>query len=151
MNAKDVSEHPCVGVKLLDRDHDCIEELFNEIRFREEVGLDDNRTKAMVRRLAQLVQVHFALEEGMMSSTNYPGTAVHQLHHQWLMEQIETLTAQRGHKAHARNAELLKSMIDAHLGHIRNDDLHYGKWLDTQVPRNNHGSSNCPPCGHKTI
>ena len=139
MNADGENGHPSVGVRLLDRDHDAIEELFNEIQFRIAAGLDDGKTGAMVRRLAQLMQVHFALEEGMMSSTNYPDTEIHQTHHQWMMEQIESLTSQRGRKSLMQNTAFLKSMIDAHLGHIRNDDLNYGTWLSRQAPRHPRG------------
>jgi hemerythrin len=70
-----------------------------------------------------------------MSATNYPGIAVHQLRHQWILEQNKALATQRGRKALERNSELLRYLADINDEHIRNDDLHYGLWLGTKAPR----------------
>jgi hemerythrin-like metal-binding protein len=133
MSTAQAGGHPSVGVKLLDRDHNFIEEIFSEIQFRAAAGLLNEQTGKLVRQLAQLMQVHFALEEGMMSSTHYPGSEIHQLRHQWMMEQIELLVTLRGRKEMKRNEELMKYLADSHRWHIRNDDLHYGLWLNTRA------------------
>lgn len=130
MRAKETNAHPSVGVKLLDRDHEDLNEILDEIQFRITTGLGEGRTGAMVRRLAQRLQVHFALEEGMMEVSGYPDGVLHRLHHQWLMDQVEMLAAQRGRNALARNAHLMNLLVASHHRHIGHEDLHYGHWLN---------------------
>jgi hemerythrin len=88
----------------------------------------------MVRQLAQHMRLHFALEEGMMVTTQYPGTNIHHLQHQLLIDQVLTLATQHGRIALDRNAELLNLLVASHSGHIAHADLDYGLWLQISEP-----------------
>jgi hemerythrin-like metal-binding protein len=120
-----------VGVKLLDRDHDDLGEMIQEIQMRAGNGLDDTRSGEMLRKLAKRLALHFALEDGMMSATRYPGAGVHRLQHQWLMDQVNALAVQRGRNSLARNTQLLSLLTDSHHKHIGHEDFDYGIWLNT--------------------
>jgi hemerythrin len=122
--------HPSVGVKLMDRDHDCLSEILGEIQFRVAAGLGGAKTGEMVRQLAHHMQLHFALEEGMMEASRFPGIAIHQLQHKLLIDQVHALATQRGSSALRRNAEPLNFLAASHIKHIGYADLHYGIWLN---------------------
>jgi len=134
MNTIGELSHPRVGVKLLDRDHDHLSEILDEIQFRAAAGLGGARTAAMVRGLAQHMRLHFALEEGMMTTTRYPGANIHHLQHRLLIDQVNMLAAQRGRNALERNAELLNFLTASHSSHIAHADMDYGLWLQTTKP-----------------
>ncbi|MGA3131771.1 MAG: hemerythrin family protein [Terracidiphilus sp.] len=134
MNAIGEIFHPRVGVKLLDRDHDNLSGILGEIQFRAAAGLGGARTVEMVRRLAQHMRLHFALEEGMMTTTQYPGTNIHHLQHRLLIDQVNMLATQRGRNALERNIELLNLLTASHSGHIAHADLDYGLWLQITKP-----------------
>ena len=72
----------------------------------------------------------FALEEGMMEASRFPGIAIHQLQHKLLIDQVHALATQRGSSALRRNAEPLNFLAASHIKHIGYADLHYGIWLN---------------------
>jgi hemerythrin-like metal-binding protein len=135
MNSMAEKVHPSVGVKLLDRDHGHLEEILAEIQWRAAAGLTDGRAGELLRKMAQRLRLHFALEEGMMAATHYPGTGVHCLRHQWMIDQVELLATQRVRNRLERNAHLLSLLTASHRRHIGCEDLDYGLWLNASRPR----------------
>jgi len=135
MNAIGESSHPSVGVKLLDRDHGYLEEILREIQFRAAAGFASGQAGVMLRKLAAHMRQHFALEEGMMLATRFPGTALHRLQHQLLLDEIDALATHRGRTALERNAQLLSLLAASHHTHIGSADLDYGLWLHATRPQ----------------
>ena len=121
-----------MGIKLLDRDHDHLKEILEEIQLMAAAGFASGQTGVMLRKLAKRMRLHFALEEQLMSATRYPGTVVHHLKHQWLVDQLDLLATQRGRSALEQNAHLLSLLADSHFKHMSNEDLDYGLWLSTK-------------------
>jgi len=118
----------------MDRDHDDLSEILGEIQFRVAAGLGGAKTSEMVRQLAHHMQLHFALEEGMMEASRFPGIAIHQLQHKLLIDQVDMLATQRGRNPLRRNAELLNFLASSHIKHIGYADMHYGIWLYANSP-----------------
>jgi len=145
MNAIGKGSHPSVGVKMLDRDHDHLSEILEEIQFRAAAGLAGGRTVEMVRRLAQTMQAHFTLEEGMMALTRYPGTAIHRLQHQLLVDQVNALATQHGRNARGLHAQLLNFFANSHYKHIGDADMDYGLWLSATGPHFTDGAGGAAP------
>jgi len=135
MNTTGKTSHSSVGIKLMDRDHDHLTEIVTEIQLRAAAGFANGQAGAMLRKLSERMRLHFALEEGLMSATRYPGTAIHCLKHRWLVDQVDLLAAQPGRNPLERNAQLFSLLLHAHSEHIGREDLDYGLWLNAIRPR----------------
>ncbi|MGD0829975.1 MAG: bacteriohemerythrin [Terracidiphilus sp.] len=118
-----------VGVKMLDCDHRVLFETIHELR---DMAADEDprRTNSLLRKLAQFTMTHFALEEGMMVATKYPGLARHRLNHQRIVERINALAAMQSRASAPLDQQSLSMLADLHERHIQSDDLHYGCWLN---------------------
>ena len=89
----------------------------------------------LIANLGQITFSHFALEEGMMAATHYPGLFLHRLEHQWLYEQTKALEA-RCRRARIKADDTPVIFLDhVHIDHMRLGDLKFGLWLNgTALP-----------------
>ena len=118
-----------VGIKLLDCDH---REQFETIAGIQELiagDFDRKRVAVLLRKLAAFTLSHFAMEEGMMIATNYPGLIRHSLQHQRMSVHLSELASSIGSGALPVSPNSLKLLPQWHLAHVRNEDLAYGEWL----------------------
>jgi hemerythrin-like metal-binding protein len=119
-----------VGVKMLDCDHRMLFETIKELQTAAASDSDPRRTSSLLRKLADFTLTHFALEEGMMLATKFPGMAQHRLHHQRITEQVAALASRYNQNDSALDSQSLSILSDLHADHVRQDDLHYGLWLN---------------------
>ena len=119
-----------VGVKMLDCDHRTMYDTIHEIRDLAAANEDPRKTGSLLLKLAQFTMTHFALEEGMMVATKYPGLARHRLNHQRMIEQINALAAVQSRAGAPLDQQSLSLLAELHERHIQSDDLHYGCWLN---------------------
>ena len=119
-----------VGVKMLDCDHRTLFETIKELQRMAARDVDPRRTSSLLSKLAEFTLTHFALEEGMMAATKFPGMALHRLHHQRIMEQAARLASDYNRGGLGLDSHSLSFLSELHADHIRNDDLHYGLWLN---------------------
>jgi len=119
-----------VGVRLLDCDHREMAEAIMEIQTATDRAMDQSRVSALLRKLAHLTMTHFALEEATMSATKYPRLALHQIHHQKLMEQLRQVVADQNRSKQTLSGEWIGALADWHHLHVRHEDGQYGDWLN---------------------
>jgi hemerythrin len=119
-----------VGVKILDCDHRTMFDTIHELQDIAATNEDPRRTGSLLRKLAQFTMTHFALEEGMMVATRYPGLVRHRLNHQRVIEQIAALVAVQSRAAAPLDPQSLNLLAELHETHIQSDDLHYKCWLN---------------------
>ncbi len=119
-----------VGVKMLDCDHRVLFETIKELQSETLAEGDPRRTSSLLRKLADFTLTHFALEEGMMEATKFPGMALHRLHHQRITEQVATLVSRHKQGGLALDSDSLSFLSQLHADHVQKDDLHYGLWLN---------------------
>ena len=117
-----------VGVKMLDCDHREMSQAIHDLHAA--TMQDRSLTGPLLRRLTDFTLTHFALEEGMMHATKYPGIALHRLHHQYLIGELKALIACHQQKDSALTPSLLRSLSAWHAEHVHQDDMHYGIWLN---------------------
>lgn len=124
------SDHLDLGDKMIDRDHREIFEFICDIQDLIRSGRRPDLTATLLRRLERRCRIHFALEEGMMMSTRYPGSTHHLLDHLSMMEQVQMLVSafDRGDLTRTRTA--MEDVTECHLRHIGDGDLRYQLWLD---------------------
>jgi hemerythrin-like metal-binding protein len=119
-----------VGVRLLDSDHREMSETIAELKSAADRGEDRSLTGPMLRKLANFTLTHFALEEGMMLATRYPGLARHCLHHQRMMERIRQIVTRSVRGGAVLSQDSLSLLTELHSEHIFHDDVDYGRWLN---------------------
>jgi hemerythrin len=130
MNMTAGNSELCVGVRILDLDHREMSETLNELRTALVRNEDRSRTCALLRKLTNFTVLHFALEEGMMVSTKYPGVALHRLNHQRMIKQMKAMVTQFGQGSLSMNRLSLRLLAESHAVHVGNDDLDYGFWVN---------------------
>jgi hemerythrin len=119
-----------VGVRILDCDHRVLFETIREIQAAAAKDEDRRRTGALLRRLAEFTQTHFALEEEIMAATRYPGLARHRLDHQHVMEQMKALVSRHNRRGLPLDRDSLSVLSQLHANHVEDGDLRYGLWLN---------------------
>jgi hemerythrin-like metal-binding protein len=119
-----------VGVKILDCDHRVLFETIKELQAAAVTDADPRRTGSLLRKLADFTLTHFALEEGMMAATKFPGMDLHRLHHQRITEQVTVLASRYKRGGLPLDSDSLSVLSELHANHVRSDDLHYGIWLN---------------------
>ena len=92
--------------------------------------VDPRRTSSLLSKLAEFTLTHFALEEGMMAATKFPGMALHRLHHQRLAEHAAALASRHKRGGLVLDSDSLSFLLELHANHVQQDDLHYGLWLN---------------------
>jgi hemerythrin len=118
-----------VGVKMLDCDHRMLFETIKELQTAVASDEDPRRTSSLLSRLTEFTLTHFALEEGMMAATKFPGMALHRLHHQRITAHVAALASRHKRDNLPLSNEMLSLISELHAGHVQQDDLHYGLWL----------------------
>jgi hemerythrin len=119
-----------VGVKMLDCDHRALFETIKELQAVAAQDADPRRTGSLLSKLANFTLTHFALEEGMMAATKFPGMDLHRLHHQRITEQVAALASRYNRAGLPLDSDSLSFLSQLHADHIQQDDLHYGLWLN---------------------
>jgi hemerythrin len=118
------------GVRILDCDHREQSETITELRTTLSKGEDRSRTASLLRKLSRFTHSHFALEEGMMAATKYPGAALHRIHHQRLMARMDALVSRCNRGSLPLYDQAIRVLTGFHHAHIEGDDLSYGYWLN---------------------
>ena len=129
MHEANLKRNEGVGLKMLDRDHREIHAIIHELNLNTAQQYDRARLVSLLRQLERLSSSHFALEEGIMTATRFPGQSLHRMRHEWMLEEIRrTLFAWMHPPSDSPeyNASLL---LSSHTGHVRHEDLRFGEWL----------------------
>ena len=111
------SEGMSVGVQALDSDHKCLVRIINLL---DEVhdSKEASRTIEMVLDTLMLYgRFHFAREEKVMATCEFPGTSFHMAEHQGFARYISTLRERYGKKADTKMASELLQYLTGWLRH----------------------------------
>ena len=119
-----------VGVEMLDCDHLVLFEIIKELQTMTASDTDPRRTGSLLCKLADFTLTHYALEEGMMEATKFPDMVQHRLHHQLIAEHVAALASRYKRDGLGLDCHSLNFLSELHANHIREDDLHYGLWLN---------------------
>jgi hemerythrin len=117
-----------VGIRLLNVDHREIEGLIDELHATVASG-DKYRIIRILRKLSGFTRTHFALEEGMMSATEYPSLAAHRRCHQSLLLQLDSFISLYLKGRLTLSPGSLSFLLVWYAAHSHNDDAQYADWL----------------------
>lgn len=127
------SEELSVGVKLLDRDHQRILGILDELHD----GVSRSRAKevlgGVLDRLARYAQTCIAHEEKLLAMAGYPMPVEHmQEHTEFARNIIELKTRHRNTPHGALSLETIQFLKSRFLGHIQGLDKNYGPFLNAK-------------------
>jgi hemerythrin len=111
------SEAMSVGVQALDSDHKCLVRIINLL---DEVHDSKEASRTIETVLDTLMlygRFHFAREEKVMATCEFPGTSFHMAEHQGFARYISTLRERYGRKADAEMASELLQYLTGWLRH----------------------------------
>ena len=117
-----------VGVKALDDQHAAFMGALNQLHAAMMKGQAQSVVGPLLNKLGGLARDHFAAEEALMTSTNYPGTAEHRAKHQDLLKLVEQYVA-RFRQGDSSLCPLLKFMREWLTDHMDKVDHLYEQWL----------------------
>jgi hemerythrin len=129
MNSTTKESESSLGIRLIDVDHKEIARLIGELQMTAAESGDRCVTLNILGKLAAFSRTHFALEEGLMSATEYPGYAAHRGCHQQLLQQLDGFVSLYSKGELALDRESLDFLFVWYAAHSKHDDAQYASWL----------------------
>jgi hemerythrin len=120
------TEELSVGVPALDRDHQHLIELLNQLH--DVVRRNDAREviAAVLIELIRYTGHHFAAEEDLMARAGFPGLETHRHTHDMLRQRVRDYEAEfREDPRSVIAAELFDFLCDWLIHHIKTEDMEY--------------------------
>jgi len=119
-----------VGVKSIDGQHGVLFELINDLYEAMRKGQANKLTGALLKKLVDYTQTHFAAEEKMMADAKYPALAEHRVKHRDLIKQVGDFTSRFEKGEIALNLDLMSFLRDWLTNHIQKVDREYSPWMN---------------------
>lgn len=113
-----------VGVEAVDRQHRELVRLVNEAHDAVAAGEDPENVRALVRRMADYAEAHFATEERYMAAHGYRDLERHRRDHAVFLARVEEYAARP-----PAAAELFRFLADWLSAHILEVDAALGRFL----------------------
>jgi hemerythrin-like metal-binding protein len=118
-----------VGIRDLDRQHQTIMQLLNELHEEIMNGQINEAMAPLIDKLVALSKEHFATEEMLMDSTQFPGLADHRATHQELSRKVGEFLARQELGDRAAYSQFLYFLREWITRHMEKEDQQYAPWL----------------------
>lgn len=118
-----------VGVAALDSQHTKLFDILNELHDAMSTGQGQKVSGPLLQKLLTYTRSHFAAEEKLMETTQYPGLAKQRTQHAGLTRKVEDFLARLERGESAVNVDLLIFLREWLKNHIQREDKEYSPWL----------------------
>lgn len=118
-----------VGVQELDHQHQAIMRGLNELHEEMLGGKVNEAVAPQVRNLVSIAGAHFAAEEKLMESTQFPGLADHRAKHEELARKIHEFVSRHEMGDRAAYSQFLYFVRAYMTQHMLKEDHEYAPWL----------------------
>lgn len=119
-----------VGVRAMDEQHGILMDAMNEVRLSVVRGCGREQLSERMKRLIQLVGLHFHSEEQLMERNGFPGLEEHHEAHLRLLHSLRESARRAQHDPCVQLTPMLRLMRDEYLEHIGGLDQEYGPFLN---------------------
>jgi len=119
-----------VGVSSADREHAAFLRSLNRLHAAMIQGMGKSVTGPILRSPPARARDHFASEESMMKSSNYPRLAAHLAEHEIFTRKLDELVTRLEEGDNSLSILLLPFMREWLADHIQKVDQAYGPWLN---------------------
>jgi hemerythrin len=117
-----------LGVHALDRDHERLEKLVEELAAVGENGGEHAQGVSLFEALVEESRAHFRREEAEMERMTYPMAAVHREEHAKLLEALQAIGAEYKADAIPLDGVLLSALSEWVNHHIRTSDAAFADY-----------------------
>ncbi len=124
------SDKLSVGVETLDNQHKVLIETLNDLHAAMMKGQARSVAGKILNSLVEYTRDHFASEEAMMESAQYPALPAHRLMHRELTKQVEEYVGRYEKGDITLGVHLLTFLSDWLTKHIQGEDQKYGPCLN---------------------
>ena len=118
-----------VGVDDLDNQHKDLMKVLNELHAASMRGEAQKVAGPLIRQIVSIASEHFAAEEKLMESTEYPGLARHRAKHRELAGKIAEFVSRHEKGDATVYVQLLYFIRDWQTKHMETEDREYAPWL----------------------
>ena len=118
-----------VGVEALDNQHKTLVDILNELHAASIQGRVQEVAGALIRKLVTLAGEHFAAEEKLMESIQFPGLANHRARHKELTGKVAEFVTRQQKGDKTVYTQLLYFVRDWLTKHMQNEDQEYAAYL----------------------
>jgi hemerythrin-like metal-binding protein len=119
------NEEFSVEVQAIDRQHQKLFQMMNELHDAMKVGNGSKLAPAILTRLVAYAREHFATEEALMKHARYPGLAAHRAEHDQLTQQVAKMVKDFADGNAAITTSLLDFLRNWLRSHILTRDKSY--------------------------
>ncbi len=128
------SDEFSIGVADIDRDHQRLLGLLNDLYDAVEAGAGHEVLGVVLDGLILYVSYHFAREEDLFAETNYPGHEKHRLQHRALTDAVKEIHADfMAGAAESLPGEVLEFLKAWFYKHIMESDQAFGVYLNANA------------------
>ena len=113
----------------MDRQHQAIMDRLNELHEEMMSGNVNQAVAPLIHKLVKLAAEHFAAEEKLMESTQFPGLTDHRARHRELSRKVEEFIARHEMGDSAAYSQFMYFVRDWFIKHMEKDDHAYVPWL----------------------
>ena len=124
-----------IGVATVDKQHQSLVELINELHDSLERGDDREEIGSVFRALVDYTIYHFAEEEKLMTNGNMPNLDDHRARHRQFTDRLSDLLVQWGMGEPVDTTDLLEYLKSWLVRHILVDDMAIGDHLPRATSR----------------
>lgn len=121
-----------VGIQAMDSQHTQLFDMVNDLHAAMMQGKAQSVTGPLLRKLADYTVRHFAAEEALMSSKNYPELPKHKAEHIALTKQVTDFVTRFEKGENTLSLHLMNFLRDWLMNHIQKEDQKYGTFLNQQ-------------------
>lgn len=114
----------------MDDQHGILMDTMNELRDDLMRGCSKDQLGESLERLVDFTRKHFASEEHLLQTHNYPGLLEHRAAHQRLMSEIRKTVRTAEHCDTLHVHPLMEFLRSWYMEHIELLDRQYGPWLN---------------------
>lgn len=118
-----------VGVRELDEQHRAIMRGLNQLHEEVMSGKVNEAVAPLINSLVSLAGEHFAREESLMASTQFPGLADHRAKHQALSKKVGEFIARQELGDPAAYSQFMYFLREWITRHMEKEDKEYVPWL----------------------
>lgn len=120
-----------VGIDLLDKDHQKLVKLINDLYEAMKAGHGKESLGPILNGLVDYTKIHFAHEEKFFAETKYPDTAAHKREHDALTKQVLAVQAKYNNgETGTLSLEVMNFLRDWLVNHIQGSDKKYTSHLN---------------------
>jgi len=124
-----------VGVDDIDKQHQKLIELINDLHDAMMCGKNDAVLESVLASVADYTDYHFSFEENLMDETGYPDSAEHKAAHQEIKTKLQGLQADFPHHKAGANMRVMEFLQNWLIGHVitAEQDVAMGAYIASKI------------------